>query len=343
MIKNQNKKKLNCIGFFPAGNENTGSTRIRIFSMFPYLEKMGFCYICKPSLRNLYKTDILVIQKRLTSRIIKISRIAKVLGKLIIYDVDDLGPTLWKSAPKKLLDKMVILADVIMVGSEPQKEYLQIRYPGKEIVLLPPAIDYYPSEPIRNKYDSEECLRIVWFGVSAHISIFEKYINNLSKMHSIKIIVITNENAIGKLRNKYPFIHFEPWNVINFTDVLRSCHLSLLMHDGTKYDRTKTNNKMITSITWGVPAIVSDTYDYKNTARKAGVNYAVFSNSEQMAEIIEKLRTPEARNKYLEIAQPIIWRDYSPEVITVKFSNLCKIHKSKHLFTRLVSISRSFQ
>ena len=68
------------------------------------------------------------------------------------------------------------------------------------------------------------------------------------------------------------------------------------MHDGSEWDRAKSNNRMITSIAWGVPAVVSCTPEFERTAIEAKVPYAIFAGKTDLPATIERLRPPEVRS-----------------------------------------------
>jgi len=311
------------IVFSPAGDENIASSRIRIYSMLHALEIRKIRYSTQISLKNFVISNVLFIQKRLSYKILFITILAKIAGKTIIYDVDDIGPALWWWAKKRLFNQIIAVADIITTGSESQKKILRNEYPNYHIVVLPPIIDYYPIGPVKNENVPDDYLRIIWFGNFDNLQTVEKYIGILSTRPFGKIVIVTNIQYIDAYIQKYPFIEFKPWSLASFLNILRSCHLSVLTHDGSEYERVKTNNKMITSINWGVPAIVSKTIEYEKTAKQAGVEYAVFSNSHELVQAVETLRSAKTRNTYLNQAQPIIWREYSPNSVTEIFLRIC--------------------
>jgi glycosyltransferase involved in cell wall biosynthesis len=121
-----------------------------------------------------------------------------------------------------------------------------------------------------------------------------------------------------------PEVKFLPWNLDNFTSVLQTFDIACLMHDGDIYDRAKGNNKMISAITWGVPAVVSRTPEYERTAKEAGIEDALFSDERELVAAIERLRDPAARENYLERAQGSVWQRYAPQVIAGQFIDLVK-------------------
>jgi glycosyltransferase involved in cell wall biosynthesis len=335
-------KDQNYIGFFPAGNTSSASSRIRVFSMLPHLDSLNIKYFVNPSLRYFFNLETLFIQKKVSQNTIIKVRLAKILGKKIIYDVDDFGTALFCRASPANVKKMIMLADKITTGSEAQKRILETEYSIKDVCVLPSLIDYYPESPVQNIHTSDDTLRIIWFGVNVNYSTFAKYIEILHRIKSVEIIVVTNSVMNDAIISEYPFIHFKPWSLETFIPILRSCQLSVLTHDGSYYDQAKTNNKMIASITWGVPAVVSSTPEYLSTAQKAGIEYAVFSNTDELVSIIEKLRSPEARQEYLRHAQSLIWQEYSPAVITEKFLSICRETKSQNFLVRTKAILSSY-
>lgn len=341
-MKRKTHESTNRIGFFPAGDILAASSRIRVYSMLPHLQSMKIFAAVKPSLWIFLALDTIFIQKRVTRKIIIKARIAKLLGKKIIYDIDDFGSALEFFTSEVDLRRIIKLADMITTGTENQKQILKSIYPSSRISVLPSLIDYFPTNYVYDDQKANGIFRIIWFGMGTNFFMFEKYIEAIQKIESIEIIVVINQEMLDSLSKKYTHIHFFPWTLDTFTQILRSCHISIFTHEGSLYDRAKTNNKMIASITWGVPAIVSNTPDYLSTAQKAGVEYAVFSTSTELTSIIELLRSPEERKKYLQKAQPIIWQEYSPAVITERFLQIRQQTKTQSFYFRLKAILSSF-
>jgi len=336
-------QKNQFIIFSLAGDESIASTRIRYYSMVKCLKNKKIRFSSDFTFSNIIQANVLFIQKRVDQKILNYAIISKLLGKRIIYDVDDFGYALQYWVKPELFLKMINIADLITVGSESQKEIFIKSFHKNNIVVLPPVIDYYPNNYVLNYEHLEDVLKIIWFGNSYNFSLFEKYIDAVLSLPNTQLIVVTDKQKINQLSLKYPLIQFKEWSLSNFIPILRSCHLSVLTHDGSGYDQAKTNNKMITSISWGIPAIVSDTKEYKTTALQAGVGFAVYSNSEELVMAIERLRSTEARNLYLKQAQPIIWSSHSPEAVTDLFLNLCKENKPKKIIRRIQDIISSFR
>lgn len=322
-----------CFALFPAGGEETASSRIRVYTFQRELAKRGIA----ATLGSSAKANVLYIQKKVTRKILWQSRLAKIRGAVVIYDVDDFGSALWYWVPKVYFEQMLRLADLVTTCSDEQLALLTSQYNIEHSAVVSPAIDYYPTAPVQPLLKDRGYLRVAWFGSSSNFHLFEQYLPSLLEMPDLKIVVITNLEAVKDRSERYPDVIFKDWSLQSFVATLQTCDLSCLMHDGTKEDHAKGNNKMIASITYGVPAVVSRTPAYESTAREVGVETAVFFNAQELCTVIESLRSPEARQEYLDLAQPIVWNRYSPEVIAQQYIKLAlSCFQDRHRFFHLL-------
>ena len=303
------------ISMMPADDDNTASSRIRCYTIQNILSKNSI----NAQIGFIENPQILFIQKKLTHEILSKALSTANGGGLVIYDVDDLSAALDYWAPPKLVKEMMHLADLVTTDTEGHRKFIESVYSPRRIAVVPDSIDYYPTAPIRMIQEEASPLRILWFGSMSNISLFEKYASTLSALPNVEVIVATGSEGLDSCRSAFPFVTFVPWSQENFIKTLQSCHLTCLMHDGSDIDRTKSNNKMITSIAWGVPAVVSSTPEYARTAHEAGLDYAVFTDSSDLPIIIENLRDPNARRDYLKHSQSIIWSLYSPQSVAFSF------------------------
>ncbi|HEX8686064.1 MAG TPA: hypothetical protein VF654_06160 [Pyrinomonadaceae bacterium] len=299
----------------PADTEDTASSRIRVYTLSQSLKSLGM----PVSLEYSQEADVLLVQIRLTDLRLDQVRDAKARGCTVIYDVDDLDSALWYWTPQRLFYRMVELADVITTDTEPRRERLIADYGAPRVEVVPDAIDYYPSGPVKLPQAEGDPLRVLWFGGLMSMEHFEKYIGVLSDMRDVQVVAIVIAGGIRTYREFYPEVEFIPWSRHTFVSALQTCHLSCLVHGSSRADLTKSNNKLITSINWGLPAVVSRTPEYERTAREAGVASAVFGDEDELVRSVEALRSPEARSAYLEKAQPYVWQHYAPAVVAGRF------------------------
>lgn len=318
------------IYFLPAGDENTASSRLRVFSLSSTLKNLRVqVHIHGADHENIldFKTrfdelgtrDVLVVQKRVTPEIISYVDRAISNGAFIIYDIDDFGSALWWWTSPRLCYEMLLRANLITTDTIGRAKWLLQSHKRLNVRVLHNSVDYSPTEPSKLEPIKRSPLRVLWFGTSSNLHMFTKYVKALGSLPDIQIVICGGSEEL--VNSLCPELNFEviPWSLNNFLQILQSCDLSCLMHDGSLYDRQKSNHKMITSICWGVPAIVSDTPEYARVAREAGVDDAIFSNAEELVQAIQNYRSSFARKAYLEKAQNIIWEKYSPDQIAKEF------------------------
>ena len=313
------------ISFFPASDERTASSRIRVYSSARVLRSLGVSFSIGASpLANVY-----YVQKKVTPGILKLLRVAKLKGHKVIYDVDDFGSALEYWVSRDLLKKTLRLADSIFTPSPEGVELLQ-SMGAQNARVLPSCVDYYPDNPVRTSNKSSK-LRVLWFGSSGNFPVFEKYIKLLVNLQDVQVVICMDDPGFA-LAERYPGLEFVPWDLSTFRSLLQSCHVSCLTHDSTPIGRSKSNNKMITSIIWGVPAVVTRTPDYTRTAHEAGIEDALFTDERTLISAITRLRAEDARERYLDVAQPPIWEKYSPSAITSEMLSLIRGVVPAHSF-----------
>jgi hypothetical protein len=305
------------ISFLPAGSENTASSRLRVYSIHRELTRRNI----RSAIGYVPQADVIVVQKRLTASILSLVHAVKRLHSgIVIYDCDDLGEALEYWAPRDLLQEILPLADVVTTNSRPYCEALR-RYGASNVELLPDAVDYYLAAPICTPGSGAPELRILWFGNARNVRLWTKYADSLCRLPGYRLIVCSSER-VRPIVSEYPRAEFVRWTLGGFPSVLQSCDISLLSHDGSQCDQAKSNNRMITSIAWGVPAVVSRTPEYERAATLFGVPGALFTGPEDAIAAMEALRSVEARRKYLDTAQPVVWQYHSPERIADRFCEL---------------------
>jgi hypothetical protein len=151
------------------------------------------------------------------------------------------------------------------------------------------------------------------------------YLTVFRDLADCRLVLCTRPGAeAGDLLAAAPFATLTTWSLSGFPDVLRSSQLTVLTHEGDAASRAKSNNRMIASIAWGVPALVSRTPAYLQTAAAAGVPEAVFGGPADLALAIERLRPAAARVSYLQRAQPVVWQHHAPEGIARRLADILR-------------------
>ena len=317
------------ICFFPAGDENTASSRLRVYTLIDAFKSLGI----EATASFDDSARFFIFQKKLNIEAIALAKKLKSEGKIVIYDVDDMPPGLDYWAPDPLFKEMLEIAMLIITDTSGHKSHLlQFYEVSTPIAVIPDTIDYFPQKWHAPATLDDSPIRVLWFGSVSNIALFEKYVDKLQSIASIKIVAAINPNFIGEYYERYPFMEFQPWSLNKFPDILRGCHLTLLMHDGSEVDRQKSNNKMICSINLGVPAIVSNTPDYAETAIKCGIDSSIFKDTDDVERCILELFTKESRLNYLNSAQNKVWQYYAPVAKARQLQNLliCSFPLNSH-------------
>ncbi len=304
----------------PAYGEETASSRIRVYTLQQALAQKGIHAV----IGDRRDADVLLVQKIVTLKTLRAANQARARGAIVIYDIDDVGPALLGLMPRYLFNRMLETASIVTTDTAGHRDQLIGEMGISHVAIIPDAIDYNPKGPVQLPLTEGNPLRLLWFGNISNVALFERYVASLVSLPNTQVVAATQASAVTEYAIRFPEVSFVPWTQDGFISILQSCHLSCLMHDGTDIDRAKSNNKLIASITWGVPAVVSATPEYERTAREAGVENSVFRNSRDLVEAIERLRPLQAREEYLRKAQPDIWAKYSPAAVADVFVDLVK-------------------
>ena len=303
------------MAFLPAGDHETASTRLRVMAMQRELERLG----CR--VRSGYSgfADVVVVQKRVTAGILKCVQSARKRGQFVVYDVDDLGEALAFWAPDPLLRQMLPLADLVSACSAGVLNYLASLCPIKSGVVIESAIDYAPEGPVPAAEPREGALRLLWFGNSSNFPSFERYLPGLRRHGDVRLVALVDRRRLAGCASEHPDVEFHPWALDTVVPLMRGCDLACLVHEETVAGQAKSNSKMTTAITWGVPVLASRTEAYARTAGEIGLEDALFNTSGELDEALARYRSREARMRYLAQAQAPIWSRYSAASVARSF------------------------
>lgn len=308
------------ISLIPASGETTASSRIRVYALARSLKKMGI----EARIGCSDESDVIFIQKRLDENLLSEAIRFKKAGKLVVYDFDDFGRALEFWTSTHLFVKMLEVADVVTTNTEYFGDLAKKAFHLSRLQILPDIVDYALEHPLQVQMLEDSPTRVLWFGNRSNISLIEKHIPYVVAAGDVHLTICV-DRVLCEARRAASFCSFVPWDLVGFPSLLRSCHLSFLAHDGDDADRAKSNNRLITSICWGVPAVVSRTPEYERTAEQAGVGECVFENQADIPKIIGYLKTPDVRKAYLARAQPGIWEKHCGDTVAKRF---CEIVES---------------
>ena len=325
-------KKIN---FIPAGNSRTASSRLRVYALAGALKEMG----CDARINSNEFSEFLIIQKRVTLDLLEQVKSVKLAGSYIIYDIDDSASALWFWVQPRLLFEIFCLADLITVDTPERAHWITKAAPWLECEVIPNPVDYGIRSPKAHRTNISCELKICWFGSSSNFQTFSPHFRVLATTPKTKIVVCGASHSDRNQFLSFTNIEFVDWEPDVMESLLCESDLVCLSHLGRKEDVRKSNHKMITSISYGVPAIVSNTPEYARTACEIGAPDSIFSDNKTLLDCVETYRSKQKRDEYLKRAQPIIWNKYSPEVCASRFLDVIIENKQNHKPTDLNSHS----
>jgi glycosyltransferase involved in cell wall biosynthesis len=265
--------------FFPAGGWGNGSARTRLYYYLEALAAAGVNYHIasytyhrydgarSPSklwlellpLRNalaVLRADVLWFQKfALPGWAI---RVAKLLGKRVVYDLDDAlylpHPTESASAVRdreKLL-RILRCADQVVVSGPEIAEF--VRPVNASVEIIPTVVERLaesPSSPLAPAV-------IGWVGAPENLRYLMRLEGAIQSLQSerpeLEVWIVTSRPADPRPRFRYRFV---PWSRDVETALVPQFTVGLAPLDDDPWCRAKMNYKAMVYMSHGVPAIVS--------------------------------------------------------------------------------------
>ncbi len=331
--QNYFEQSLNKFNFIPAGNVDTASSRLRVYALVDALRELG----CDARINSSEFSKCLIIQKRVTLDLLERVRSAKLAGSYIVYDIDDSSDALWFWAQPKLLLPLLLLADLVTTDTPERARWVSHSASWLNCQVIPNPVDYGILSPKPIRTDGDDEISICWFGSTSTFENFAPLLRSLSKIPKTKIIICGANTEDSKKFSKFSNIEFVDWERAGMEAILQKSDLVCLSHFGRKEDIRKSNHKMITSICFGVPAIVSNTPEYSRAAHEIGAPDSIFHDEKTLLECVEKFRSRKRREEYLQKAQPIIWKKYSPSACAKHFFDVIQQNQNIRNPTSVIS------
>jgi hypothetical protein len=302
------------IAVIPAGTRDQASARIRAFGLQRALLSLGH----GTTIGLTSQPDVLLLQNHVTWEMLDVARAVKAGGTTVVYDVDQIGDALLRSMSLRGLYDVLQLADVVTTDTNEHRRQLRDLYGVRSAEVVQDAIDYEPFGPMPATPHEAAPLRILWFGGGGDMLV-QPFLSTLTEMPDVEVVVCADQPDVRPQFGSSGAPEVVRWRRDTFPDLLRSCHLTCLVDDARADAGGKGHNRMITSITWGVPALVLNTPDHHHTAAEIGVSDAVFDDAAGLRAAVARFRSADARASYLAHAQPAVWRAHSPVAVATKF------------------------
>lgn len=232
---------MDMIYFLPWGDENTASSRLRVYKPMQYM---------KASLKlpkQYKKGDVLIIQKAL--RPDEMTR-AQAQGAKVIYDIDD------NYMDQREFVQMCENADLVTVGSSFFHRYFP------DAPVIDDSLDW---DGVSKKKKGKSNL-VGWHGYGNHA-----YINGVAGILEKKGYRIRTIVGKSYIQNYEQFDAHE-WDLKTIDKLLSECDFCAIYLELDDFSQAKGMNKLIKAWAIGIPAFVSYNPEYDRVFRESGIS-----------------------------------------------------------------------
>lgn len=234
------------IFFRPIQDQNTASSRLRVWNIQPHIKNSVVAIADKYS-----KEDTLVIQKIPD---IDLLRKAKTEGARVIYDIDDFY---WENPEYKV---MLDECDHITVDTEEKKKMLS-EYKDK-VTVIPDSLDW---DGTKKESYGEGVIGWTGYGNNA------QYLNPILDKIPFPIRLVTTSDWPQYIHGKGENIQSRPWSLAMVDKYLAECDIGLYYLPKRDFEQCKSANKLLKNWAIGIPTYTSPMPAYVEAMKAAGV------------------------------------------------------------------------
>ncbi len=325
--------------FFPFGNVNTPSTRIRCYAFAGELKKLGS------------KTKILGSEtlSRIPNNLLKLSqaiffipfysilyfnksahwttylllKYAKFIGKKIVIDVDD-SEFLGKNG--KWFETFFKECDCIIAGSHFVYDYAKKFNNNVQIIPTCVAHENYPKKidhQIRDK------IVIGWIGTETkYLSIVENPLKVLSKKYNVELEIISNLKTSWLLDFEGVNVKKIQWDINTANSEIRNFDIGIMPLFDTDWEKGKCAFKAIEYMAANVPVIISGVGE-NNFLVQNGKNGFTANNEKEWRQKIELLiKNERLRKTFAKNGLDAVIKNYNLSAESRKLDkilNMCRL------------------
>ena len=317
----------------------TASFRFRALMPYQEMKKLGWP-VEFFDLQNSHNYKVVIFQKAYTHDDVALACKLKKQGTIIVFDMCDnhfYNPLNMEKYTRRAqhMQSMVDIADHVIVSTHALSELI-----NKEQVF---QVDDYIDRPDNNfffraynrhklprqfkKHGMADTLKLVWFGNAGVVSqdyglkdidIILPELEELNKHFPISLTIISNSKAtynefVGN-RQSFPTMYTN-WRKHYFTHQLPLFDICLIPAGINPYTRVKTNNRVVLSLSLGIPIIATPLPSYHEFEP-----YIAFENWQE--NILKIATDPETAYKKVQAGQDYINCHYSIQAVTQQWNKL---------------------
>jgi glycosyltransferase involved in cell wall biosynthesis len=219
--------------------------------------------------------DVLVLQRQYTKPANDLMDYAQSLGKKVVYELDDdiwslatSNPSypLWKKPDVQAGAARIISKADVVTTTTPYLAEIMRKF-NKNVVVLPNMLpaEYWPDSGAKRQ--REDKVVIGWAGGSSHVEdlhVLDQTIHQILDKYPNAYFAYAGGRA--KSFDAHPRItRLDVSDIINYPKVMQAFDIGLAPIVDTKFNRSKSDLKIIEFGRLGIPIVATNTEAYSNT------------------------------------------------------------------------------
>jgi len=279
--------------------------------------------------------NVIYFQKRYLPIDLKLCKIALLLGKKIVFDIDD-APfgTAFNHLATKQASRMMELSSAIVVGSNELKKFAQAY--NRNVYFLPSFVNlnHYKSNYKLRKLEDSNSITLGWIGngkvYKKDLLILLKPLEDLGKTYNIKLILV---GALGQkdiyrnfhnIKNiKIEIIDSIDWAKPNAAPLsISNFDIGLYPLIDNEYNKYKCGYKALEYMAMKIPVVASPIGENKTIIKNGKDGFLAVNENEWKEYISYLIKNKEFRERMGENGRKKVEEYYSLEICANKLLDI---------------------
>ena len=307
--------KVTTVCFLPFWEPHLTYASSRLRALFPVAHLSKFSSVRVQSGRVENEDIYFVVQLCSDSTLDKLNSVSHraIVAYVVCDNHYDDDSSIAGVNPKYRFADLCAIADIFIVPTETLKGALQSKVSGHPVFVIPDTQDYWT---ISNPEPVPVSEKGAWFGNpgKGNFDSVKPYLDYLIQ-RGFDLLIISRRAFFDSLEAYSPYV--VDWCYDSFVSTLRTASFSVITVDPAQTH--KSENRLVSSVMNGVPALVSGHAPGAISLNNNGMDFAVFDNMEEFSFAITKIQMKEIRVDYLERMQKYFEREVGERAIAIQY------------------------